>query len=67
MGMSGRDVVSGDAEHRLTGAIALVAVPAEWPTVSDDGAAMEQHRRRDPTSRVPSWHSLPPRSTCTWG
>jgi hypothetical protein len=71
MGISGWDAVPGDAQRGFIGelarAIALAAVPADGPTVSDDGTAMEQHRRRDPSSRVSARHSRPPRSTCTWG
>jgi hypothetical protein len=53
MGISGWDAVPGDAERGLVGelarAILLAAVfRRDRSTVSEDGAAMEQDRRRNP-------------------
>jgi len=71
-GYQRRDAVPGDAERGLigevAGAIVLAAVSrGEGPTVSDDGTAMEQDRRRDSPSRVSSRHSWPPSSTSPGG
>jgi hypothetical protein len=51
MGISGWDAIPGDVERGLIGefarAIAWRLFRRDGPTVSDDGAAVEQYRRRD--------------------